>query len=114
VVFLAIPDTWGERLLGQTWSIAEPLTLPVGLQVMALALSSIGYTALRMSAPTKTLSLRLIGALVQMVFFFGGYQVDGVQGAVWGLAAAAWVQAGLNAASYARESRTVRDERKSH
>lgn len=113
VAFLAIPDTWGERLLGQTWAIAEPLILPVGLQVMALALSSMGYTALRMSAPTKTLSLRLIGALVQVVFFFGGYQIDGVQGAVWGLAAAAGAQAGLNAASYARESRTVRAERKS-
>jgi O-antigen/teichoic acid export membrane protein len=102
VVLLLLPDSVGRLLLGDTWAGAQSLIVPIGVQSIALSVSTVCVIALRMIDPKATLWIRLAGAVVVIVLFFAGFAVGGILGAVWGLCGAAIVQTGLLAGQYAR------------
>lgn len=102
IVLILLPDDIGRLLLGQTWAGARPLLVPIGVQSIALSVSTVCVIALRMIDPKATLRIRLAGAVIVVVLFFVGFAIGGVLGSVWGLCAAAIIQALLLAFQYAR------------
>lgn len=102
LLLLLLPPEVGRLLLGATWDGARPLLLPIGVQAIALSISTVSVIALRMIDPKATLAIRLVGALVVVVLFFAGFAIEGVLGSVWGLCAAAIIQAMLLGIQYLR------------
>ncbi|MBK4346438.1 hypothetical protein [Lacisediminihabitans changchengi] len=102
VVLLVLPDEAGRLLLGDTWAGARTLLVPIGVQAIALSISTVCVIALRMIDPKATLWIRLAGAVIVIILFFVGFGIDGVVGAIWGLCVAAIIQAVLLAIQYAR------------
>lgn len=94
-LLMALPESLGEALLGDTWAGAKRLALPVGSQFAAIGVGTVAFTALRISMPTQTLRLRLIASVVFVAGFWTGFHVDGVRGAAWGLCFGSSFQAGL-------------------
>lgn len=92
-VLMAIPESIGTRLLGQTWIFAHPLLLPIGIQYGAIGVSAVGFTALRMLAPRATLRTRVWGSMSELIGFWGGYVLGAVRGCAWGLGVGSSVQA---------------------
>lgn len=102
VVLLLLPEEIGELLLGDTWTGAYPLILPIGCQVIALSVSTVIFIGLRVESPRSTLRIRLITAVPVLLFFFIGLWLGGIVGAAWGLFASAVFQAGIGAVTYLR------------
>jgi O-antigen/teichoic acid export membrane protein len=102
IVLILLPDDIGRLLLGQTWAGARPLLVPIGVQSIALSVSTVCVIALRMIDPRATLRIRLAGAVIVVVLFFVGFAIGGVLGSVWGLCSAAIIQALLLVLQYAR------------
>lgn len=102
VVLLLLPDTAGRLLLGDTWAGARSLIVPIGVQSIALSVSTVCVIALRMIDPKATLWIRLAGAVIVVILFLAGFAIGGVFGAVWGLCVAAIIQTVLLAVQYGR------------
>ena len=59
---LLLPEEWGVRLLGDTWSVAEPLLPVIGAQYLAIAAGASAMAGLR-TGGEAALALRVrIGA----------------------------------------------------
>ena len=91
----SLPHSWGSRLLGQTWNLAEPLMAPLGCQMAAIGVGTVAVTALRLVRPTDTLPIRAVGAVISLCAFWGGYLLGGVEMAAWGLCIGSSVQAAI-------------------
>jgi hypothetical protein len=100
-VLLLIPAVLGEELLGDTWSEARELILPVGCQFAAIGLGTVGFTARRMTDPRRTLPIKLVGSAI-----FAGVLVrllvGGIALAAWGLLAGSAIQGTLAWVTYLR------------
>lgn len=85
-VLYALPDSMGRRLLGATWQSTAQLLPATGSQYAVMALGTCALVTLRVLSPRATLSLQVVFSLLSVAFMLGGYGLDGVQGAAWGLA----------------------------
>lgn len=90
IAVLALPDSAGEAVLGETWDAAEPLVLPLTVWLAGLGAASGPTTALRaLGAAGRSLRTRAVVTVASIVLSIGGAVVAGAEGAAWGLAAAA-------------------------
>jgi hypothetical protein len=102
VALLLTADGLGPVLLGDTWRQARPLVVPVGLQFAAIGVSTVGFTALRLTEPRRTLPLKIAGSAIFLGAFWFGYWLGGVTVAMWGLFMGSTVQGALGWLTYAR------------
>lgn len=86
VLLLMLPDRVGEAVLGRMWAVMEPLLLPTGLAVVAMAAQS-GVKAALLGRREVRISLRvdLLGTLLSVSSLVLGAAWAGAAGAVWGL-----------------------------
>ena len=93
---LLLPTSVGEALLGSTWEPARAVLLPTIVSQIGSVLSSGPSMGLRtFAAARRSLRVSLINSVVAVVLGVGGAIAAGVDGAAWGLAAAALISAGL-------------------
>lgn len=86
VVLLFLPDVVGEALLGRVWSVMEPLLLPTGLTVVAMAAQS-GVKAVLLGRREIRIAMRfdIVGTVINIVALVIGAAWAGASGAVWAL-----------------------------
>lgn len=86
-VMLALPDSLGRLVLGETWAAAEPLLLPAAVQIVLIALMTgtrAGLLGLR--AIRKAMVIDVAGAVALMALTVVGAYIDGAAGALWAVA----------------------------
>lgn len=105
---MAMPRPWGMVVFGESWLGTRELVVPFGVQAIGIAVSTVAFVAIRMISPTLTLRLRIIAASIQIIAFFTGIWLGGVQGAAWGITVASIAQALLAVLQY-RQIRNLRD-----
>lgn len=89
VILVFLPDRAGEALLGQTWSAASTLTLPLAIYLVAQSPYPAAQISLRArQALPAAARMRLLTAPWLLALPSVGAAVDGAQGAAWGFAAA--------------------------
>lgn len=88
VVLLALPDAVGRLILGGVWPIIEPLLLPAGLAVVALAAQS-GVRAALLGRREVHIAMivDIVGTLLTISGLVVGAALWDQAGAVWGLVA---------------------------
>lgn len=98
-VLMLLPDRIGRRLLGDTWAASSGLLAASGSQYAGIALGTSALLTLRVLQPRATLPIQVVFSLAAVAFMLGGYRIDGVRGAAWGLclgsalkAAALWLR----------------------
>ena len=87
-ILLLLPDGLGEIAIGDAWEAAEPLLLPVGLQIVAVGVTTgarAGLLGLR--EIRKAMVLDVISTVMVFVTTISGAIVDGVEGALWAVGA---------------------------
>ncbi len=91
-LLLLIPDSLGTTLLGDTWTGAHDVLLPVTLWT-ALAGACLGpvIVILALGQSKATFRLTAIEAVMVLVGLLLGAELDGARGAAWGLAVQAAV-----------------------
>jgi hypothetical protein len=87
LTLLALPDTVGRSLLGDTWGPAAVLLPATGTQYAAIAAGTSALLALRVLRPRATLPLQLVFSTTTVALLAAGYALWGVTGAAWGLCA---------------------------
>jgi hypothetical protein len=90
LVALAIPDSLGESLLGETWTAAQVVLLPMTVMVVCNAASVGAMTGLRvLQAATTSLHVRTASSVLTVAGGLIGAWLGNAEGAAWGLAGAA-------------------------
>jgi O-antigen/teichoic acid export membrane protein len=88
VVMLVLPDSIGKAILGDSWSVAQPLLFATGVQILLLAVMT-GPRAglLGMRAIRKVMMIDI--AMTALIFAASivGAEINGALGAIWGVAA---------------------------
>jgi hypothetical protein len=99
IVLMLLPDHVGRQLLGDTWAASSGLLAASGSQYAGIALGTSALLTLRVLLPRATLPIQVVFSLASVAFMLGGYRIDGVYGAAWGLclgsalkAAALWLR----------------------
>jgi O-antigen/teichoic acid export membrane protein len=91
IVILLLPAGIGRMLLGETWTVAEQVTLPLAFFMMGGAISISAVVGLRaLGAARRSLRSRSWASAVQVVGGVGGAAVGGAAPAAWGLAVGVW------------------------
>jgi hypothetical protein len=85
VLLMALPDSAGRQLLGDTWAASSALLPASGSQYAGIALGTSALLTLRVLQPRATLPIQVVFSLASVVFMLAGYGLDGVLGAAWGL-----------------------------
>ena len=94
VVVLALPDEVGEALLGDAWTSAQELLVPVLVGVVGLGWSTGASTGLAvLEAADAALGLRVASGVAALIAGVTGAALDGAAGAAWGLAIGPWLMA---------------------
>jgi O-antigen/teichoic acid export membrane protein len=115
-VLLALPDSIGEALLGETWALAVPVILPLAVANVlhgAISGSIIGLRALE--AANHSFRARLVMSVLAVVLGVGGAAVAGAVGAAWGTVGSALVGTilhwhALRSAARSRHNELASDE----
>jgi O-antigen/teichoic acid export membrane protein len=87
LVILLLPDSLGEAVLGDAWDAAEPLLLPVGVQIVFLGVMTgaraglLGVRGIR-----KAMVIDVISTVMVLGATISGAAIDGVEGALWAVA----------------------------
>jgi hypothetical protein len=93
-VLLSLPDSWGTAVLGDTWTGARDLLLPIGVACVGYAVASGGEAGLRITAAAReALRIRLAVGLLTVGAAVAGGVAGGTEGAVWALAIGPWATA---------------------
>ncbi|EFL27762.1 putative integral membrane protein [Streptomyces himastatinicus ATCC 53653] len=86
---LLMPDRLGEFVLGDVWSSASELIVPVTLGVAGAGLGTGAAAGLRaLGAARRSLRSQLIASACYVIGGLGGAAVSGTVGSAWGVAAA--------------------------
>jgi O-antigen/teichoic acid export membrane protein len=92
MILLAMPDRWGQLLLGETWLVASPLLLPFIWLYSVTAATSGPLSGLRALADARrSLAVRVALSPLTVVLGVLGALLGGPAGAALGLAAAGTV-----------------------
>ncbi len=92
-VLMLLPDRVGRQLLGDTWTASAALLPASGSQYAGIALGTSALLTLRVLRPRATLPIQVVFSLASVVCMLGGYALDGVPGAAWGLCAGSALKA---------------------
>lgn len=85
-VLLTLPDVVGRALLGEVWPLIEPLLLPAGLALLALAAQSGVRAALLGRREIRVaMVFDIAGTVVTVGSLVAGAALGDAAGAVWGL-----------------------------
>jgi O-antigen/teichoic acid export membrane protein len=88
VTAAVLPDSFGTALLGQNWSSAQSLILPVSIWMAGFGVVLGAGVGLRVLAAARlSLRARMLVAPLMVVSAVGGAALYGARGAAWGLAA---------------------------
>jgi hypothetical protein len=94
LLILILPEAIGEALLGQTWSLAQRVTVPTAVAMAAGGISAGTLVGLRaLAAARRSFRARVIVSALQILGTLAGAAAGGAVPAAWGLAAG--VVAGL-------------------
>jgi len=86
LILLYLPDFLGRAVLGAVWPLIDPLRLPVGLVVLALASQAGVRAALLGRRQIHTIMLAEIsGTVLTILALVVGAAVGDAEGAIWGL-----------------------------
>jgi hypothetical protein len=86
---LLVPDRLGELVLGDVWSAASALIVPVTLGVAGAGLGTGAAAGLRaLAAARRSLRCQLFASACYVGGGLGGAVVAGTAGSAWGVAAA--------------------------
>ena len=86
-ILLLLPDAVGAELLGDSWSTAQEVLLPVGaIQVAQAVLLCLGMPLKVMGRADLLLRVTALQAPLSMTLALGGAYLTGITGAAWGLA----------------------------
>lgn len=89
ILVQAIPARWGEWLLGDTWSVASAVLLPIAVESLFALIGSVPSAGHRAAfAGRRTLILRLSVGVPRPFVVVGG-------ALLWGAPGAAWLMAGI-------------------
>ena len=93
-LLLAVPDTVGHEVLGDTWPAAHELVVPYAVINAGVGVAAGALLALRIVAAASA-SLRLAVVVAGVTFAGGvtGATLWGTAGGVWGLTLGAWANA---------------------
>lgn len=95
VALLVMPSSWGRAALGDSWTYAAPLILPVTATQVARGLAAGSLMGLRVaSAAAAIIRLRVVVSVATLAFGLLG-ALRGVGAAAWGIAVATGLLAGL-------------------
>jgi O-antigen/teichoic acid export membrane protein len=84
---LVLPDSWGEHLLGDTWTGAKSVMLPICLAAAAASLTAGPVATLYgMGLARATFSINVLRAALNIVLLAVGILKWGAVGAAWALA----------------------------
>lgn len=88
VILVYLPDVLGRAVLGAVWPLIDPLRLPVGLIVLALA-SQAGVRAalLGMRKIHTIMVVEIAGTVMTILALVVGAALGDAAGAIWGLVA---------------------------
>jgi O-antigen/teichoic acid export membrane protein len=93
-LMVALPDGWGEQLLGDVWLPASVLLLPATLSVMNASFSTGAAAGLRaLGVARRSLRAQLIASAAYLVGGVGGAAAGGALGSAWGAACATFTGA---------------------
>lgn len=110
-LLVALPESWGRELLGETWSEARPLVLPMVLFGVAGAIASGPSVGLRaMGAAATCLRIQTTTSVTALAATIGGTLLAGASGAAWGLALATALGAALWVRDWSRHDGVPVDE----
>lgn len=105
-----LPVEIGEALLGDSWTSAKVVLLPLGLSLVFQGISGGALVGLRVLADARSsLRARLIDATFSLVLGVGGGLLGGAIGAAWGFAAGAAVSALIFVTVFLRSERHHRE-----
>lgn len=94
LVIQAVPESLGYELLGPTWQYAAPLILPVGALMLADSAGSGVQASLLANEQIGFIArLRVVTGLLELAAWVFLTALAGIEIAVWGVAAAAWIRA---------------------
>ena len=86
LVLQYLPDPAGRAVLGAVWPLIEPLRLPVGLVVLALATQAGVRAVLLGYRQIGTIMVaEIVGTVVTIVALVVGAAINDAAGAIWGL-----------------------------
>ncbi|MGW7066908.1 hypothetical protein ACWGII_07430 [Streptomyces sp. NPDC054855] len=89
-VLLLVPDRLGELILGDVWSSASAIIVPVTLGVAGAGLGTGAAAGLRaLAAARRSLRCQLFASTFYVCGGLGGAVLAGTAGSAWGVAAAA-------------------------
>lgn len=91
VIFLFVPDTLGEELLGETWTSTRAILVASLVQQVGTVIA-IGPATMLYAMDRAKVTLAIHAALAPMMLAGGviGVIVGGAEGAAWGFAVAFW------------------------
>lgn len=96
VVLLVLPASIGRAVLGDSWAATHPLLLPTGVQIVCLGvITGVRAGLLGMRRIAVVMRLDLLGTAAMVLATTGGAVVDGVKGALWGVALSQAILAAL-------------------
>ena len=86
-VLLVLPDSFGRAVLGETWTEARRVILPLGIAATTGGIQAGALIGLRaMALPSYSLVARVTSSATLLVGGLVGGVLNGAQGAAWGLA----------------------------
>ncbi|KAA1427477.1 oligosaccharide flippase family protein [Nocardioides antri] len=86
LVLIYLPDPVGRAILGAVWPLIDPLRLPVGLVVLALASQAGVRAALLGCRQIQTIMVaEIVGTVLTIVALVVGAAIADAEGAIWGL-----------------------------
>lgn len=90
---LALPESVGTAILGETWHAARPVVLPWGIYMIGLGGTAGASIGLRATAAVgRSLRVRGIMSIPTIVAAMVGTALAGGSGAAWGLAVVLWIE----------------------
>ena len=110
VIFLMLlPATVGQALLGESWTAAQLVLLPLGLALVGQGISGGALVGLRVLADAiRSLRARSIDAAIGVVLSVSGALAAGAVGAAWGFAAGGFTSAAIFTVYFIRSERAHR------
>lgn len=94
---LALPPGWGRAVLGDTWSGARDMVVPLTVGTVGVAAATGALLGLRIvAAASATMRLAALSACVNSAAGVAGAAIWGAPGVAWGFALGGWTQ-GLGA-----------------
>lgn len=99
-VLLALPDNYGQQILGDVWHGSRSLIVPIAMQIVGTGILTTAQTGVRVVRPRYSFVMNISAVSWFFVCFLIGVLINGLQGAAWGFAVGAFGAAAIAVAIY--------------